>query len=420
VRGRFASLRSIRIFSFGLYFSLKEAGLAADYAARTLSGPESGDGFHDHMIVCERAVDIVEDTIDAFWEKSAGVRILRAQAISPTTSSTCSRDVFNDSTQPSMASPLSEGSSKRERTYGREDDYSMPIRLALPPGAGGYLEPPTTTRSKLPKRGPETWDEVNGKRSERKCDVLIIGASLAGSCLARQLRLKWPDLDIVVIDKKKAFDYWVGEATVPPWADYAIRRCRLGPYLWKKPHAEAWGSFLLRLEEERSAALGAQRVRASRVHVDPSFQIDRATFDRDLCEMNRELGIEVLLGSALGAEGRSAYPDRSQAWTRGRDHGRPASAAATSSMRAGCAPCSRASSDSFRPDTKRLRNSSYWARFTGTRNMDEMGDDAWLRRVGFTERNLSANSYMYRGYWNLADPRHRERSSASASRSMTR
>ncbi len=33
-------------------------------------------------------------------------------------------------------------------------------------------------------------------------DTIIIGASLAGSCLARQLKLKHPDMKITVLDKK--------------------------------------------------------------------------------------------------------------------------------------------------------------------------------------------------------------------------
>src|SRR5262245_57254147 len=69
--------------------------------------------------------------------------------------------------------------------------------------------------------------------NEKQCDVLIIGGALAGGCLARQLILQQPDLKIVVVEKKTKFDWWIGESTVTPWGDYAVRHLQLGPYLWK-------------------------------------------------------------------------------------------------------------------------------------------------------------------------------------------
>jgi len=41
---------------------------------------------------------------------------------------------------------------------------------------------------------------------DKSCDVLIIGAGMAGSCLARQLSLEQPELDVIVIDAKTEFD----------------------------------------------------------------------------------------------------------------------------------------------------------------------------------------------------------------------
>ena len=39
-----------------------------------------------------------------------------------------------------------------------------------------------------------------------QCDVLIIGASMAGSCLARQLKMRPTDMSITVIAKKLEFE----------------------------------------------------------------------------------------------------------------------------------------------------------------------------------------------------------------------
>jgi flavin-dependent dehydrogenase len=58
------------IFSFGLYVSMKEAGIAADAVERYLgsSAPDRDKLLHDHMVETERAIDILEDVLDTFWE----------------------------------------------------------------------------------------------------------------------------------------------------------------------------------------------------------------------------------------------------------------------------------------------------------------------------------------------------------------
>jgi flavin-dependent dehydrogenase len=211
--------------------------------------------------------------------------------------------------------------------------------------------------------------------------------------------MKWPDLDIVIIDKKTQFDYWVGEATVPPWADYVIRHCGLGPYLWKN-HMLKHGVRFFFDSEKKDLPLWELSEFGRREYAPiPSFQIDRAVFDRDLCAMNREIGIEVRLGTALAAKGTdSAIALDAKGGHVVRTTGgviRCRWLVDASGMRAVMAR----QLGILRPDWKRLRTSSYWSRFAGTQNMDRMGDEEWRRRVGFTERNLSSNSYMYRGYW---------------------
>src|SRR5262249_16280556 len=58
------------IFSFGLYRALKEAALAGDAVRDCLAGEprEDGNPFEDYAIRCEKGIDVVEDTIDTFWE----------------------------------------------------------------------------------------------------------------------------------------------------------------------------------------------------------------------------------------------------------------------------------------------------------------------------------------------------------------
>ncbi|HEY5889150.1 MAG TPA: hypothetical protein VIW94_00430, partial [Acidimicrobiia bacterium] len=58
------------IFSFGLYVAMKEAGLVTDQVMGWLDGKgrDSDNPFQDYMLHTERAIDMLEDMIDTFWE----------------------------------------------------------------------------------------------------------------------------------------------------------------------------------------------------------------------------------------------------------------------------------------------------------------------------------------------------------------
>lgn len=245
---------------------------------------------------------------------------------------------------------------------------------------------------------------MTASRPEKKeCDVLILGASLAGSCLARQLRLQLPDLRIIVIDKKRPqdFRYWVGEATVPLWVDYAVRNCQLGPYLWKNHIVKHGVRFFFDSAAKDLPLCQMSEFGRREYPVIASFHLDRATFDLDLVRMNRELGIEVLLGVGTVGRTRRAIELSGQ-------NGQTGHVVATTAGPISCRWLVDATGMSallarklglLCEDWKRVRTACYWSRFSGVGNIDQLGDDAWRRRVGYTERNLSANHYMYRGYW---------------------
>lgn len=58
------------IFSFGLYVAMKEAGLVTDQVMGWLDGKgrDSDNPFQEYMLHTERAIDMLEDMIDTFWE----------------------------------------------------------------------------------------------------------------------------------------------------------------------------------------------------------------------------------------------------------------------------------------------------------------------------------------------------------------
>ncbi len=141
---------------------------------------------------------------------------------------------------------------------------------------------------------------------DKSCDVLIIGAGMAGSCLARQLSLEQPELDVIVIDAKTEFDWWVGESTIEVFDDYAIRVLKLGPYLESK-HITKHGPRFWFDSEQKDLRLTelSEQGRSRYTTLNRGIQIDRAIFDRDLCEINRKNGVEVLLGVRVQGQERA-------------------------------------------------------------------------------------------------------------------
>lgn len=56
------------IFSFGLYVALQESKYATTATVNYLNGRQSENALRDYMIEVESGIDILEDTIDMFWE----------------------------------------------------------------------------------------------------------------------------------------------------------------------------------------------------------------------------------------------------------------------------------------------------------------------------------------------------------------
>ena len=119
------------IFSFGLYVAMKEAGLATHEVMGWLDGKgrDSDNPFQDYMHHTERAIDMLEDMIDTFWENPLAFaymahRKYREQVL----------DMFSGRVYDGM--PVADRDEAlsvfrrllgRERTYDETGEYSIPI-----------------------------------------------------------------------------------------------------------------------------------------------------------------------------------------------------------------------------------------------------------------------------------------------------
>ena len=231
------------------------------------------------------------------------------------------------------------------------------------------------------------------------CDVLIIGAGMAGSCLARQLKLRLPELKVILIDKNEEFDYWVGESTVEMWDHYMTSVLGLGPYL-ERYHMQKHGLRFFFDNEEHSLPVDEMsEFGRSSYHAIPARQIDRSRFDMDMVRMNRELGVDVRLGVKVlnsSKNEKTINIDRENGHT-----------VITSQGDFRCrwlvdsggrnSPITR-QLNLIKPNEDLVKG-SYWCRYQGGKNIDDLGSDSWRARVNHTQRFTSTNHFMYRGYW---------------------
>jgi flavin-dependent dehydrogenase len=127
-------------------------------------------------------------------------------------------------------------------------------------------------------------------------DVVICGGGLAGMTLARQLKLKMPDISIVVIDRFSrplpVAAFKVGESTVESSAHYLANTLQLTNY-FEKHHFHKLG-FRFFLGNAQGSFQERSEVGLSEFHSPYSYQIDRGMFENDLREFNAELGVELL------------------------------------------------------------------------------------------------------------------------------
>lgn len=230
-------------------------------------------------------------------------------------------------------------------------------------------------------------------RTETLCDVLIIGSSMAGACLARQLKIKHPRLNIVVLEKKRQFDYWVGESTLESFWDYAVKDLHLGFYLDTNHLYKHGLRFFYDSPEHDLPIDEMSEVGRSWFHTTPAHQIDRKRFDTDLYRMNIEAGINVRLGTSV----KEINLDREASHTVVASDGQYrckwlVDAAGFASPIGKKLKLIKSNNDNHPID-------SYWGRFKNIVNLDLLGGREWRDRVNHTTRALATTHFMYGGYW---------------------
>ena len=134
---------------------------------------------------------------------------------------------------------------------------------------------------------------------ETKLDVVILGGGLAGSLLARQLRMARPELSMAVFERDTERGFKVGESTVEIAANYLIRRQKLNRYLFMNQLPKNSLRFFFDTPEKDAELHRMSEIGVYHLPPLPSFQLDRARLEQDLIDMNVAMGIDVQLGATV-------------------------------------------------------------------------------------------------------------------------
>lgn len=136
----------------------------------------------------------------------------------------------------------------------------------------------------------------NGTRNN-EVDVIICGGGFAGQTLARQLKLNYPDISILLLEKAsfpvEDAAHKVGESTVDPSAHYLADELQLESYL-REHHLIKHGFRYFWQENGTDCFSQRAEFGLSEYYPFHSYQLDRGRFENDLCRMNIELGVQVI------------------------------------------------------------------------------------------------------------------------------
>jgi len=253
-----------------------------------------------------------------------------------------------------------------------------------------------------------------GPDDVRPHDAIIMGGGLAGLTLALQLRQRFPDIDVLVLERRRhpvpLARHKVGESTVEIGAHYFSEVLGLKAHL-ETSQLRKFG-FRFFFSEGRRDLANVVELGASRPLPVPSYQIDRGLFENFLAEEAQRRGVRfvdaaIIREATLGQRGAP----HTVRWER---QGEAAGDAAvemagnrnaehTSRARWLIDACGRAAllkrQLGLQMDNAHAVH-AVWFRVAKRIELDAWSDDpAWRARTATPTRWLSTNHLVGAGYW---------------------
>lgn len=230
-------------------------------------------------------------------------------------------------------------------------------------------------------------------------EIVIMGGGLAGLTLAMQLRQRFPDLDILVLERKPhplpLAAHKVGESTVEIGAQYFAETLGLREHL-DHDHIRKFG-FRFFWSEYRRDVDQVTELGVRTVFPTPSYQIDRGIFENFLGEEARRRGIEFI-DQAIVRTFELAQGDGDHRVTYEHDGQRHELSCRWLIDAAGRASLIKRKLDLAQPNDHDAN--AVWWRIDERLPIDDWtGNDGWRSECAPPERWRSTNHMVGPGYW---------------------
>ncbi|MGJ7572653.1 NAD(P)/FAD-dependent oxidoreductase [Variovorax sp. RB2P76] len=231
-------------------------------------------------------------------------------------------------------------------------------------------------------------------------DAVIMGGGLAGLTLALQLRRRFADLRVLVLERRAHpvphAAHKVGESSVEIGAHYFDTVLGLKAHMDEKQLRKFGFRFFF--SEGRSDIEGVTEIGASRYLSVPSYQIDRGIFENFLAEEAARLGVHFVdsaLVRRIDLSEDAATPHHIE-WTRGEQtHRTQARWLIDACGRAGMLKRKLGLAEPNAHDVNAV-----WFRIGERIAIDEWSDNTeWRERCNPQSRWLSTNHLVGAGYW---------------------
>jgi FADH2-dependent halogenase len=119
------------IFSFGLTVAMREAQVAAPIIKAYLGGAKRDcpNPLAEYQLSCEKAIDVLEDCLDAFWEQPFAFALIVYSKHTDDMTDMFAGRIYERQPSPALHSfrKLLKREGQREESYETEDVYSIPI-----------------------------------------------------------------------------------------------------------------------------------------------------------------------------------------------------------------------------------------------------------------------------------------------------
>lgn len=238
------------------------------------------------------------------------------------------------------------------------------------------------------------------KSVEPDYDIIFLGGGLASNLIARYLKIKSPQLNILILEKNTRAHHNPGESTVGVTGIFMIRELGLSTYCYLNHLPKNGFRFFFRDAAKAFDISTCSEIGSSILPVIPTYQLDRARLDEDLWDLNRTLGIKVYTGAEVTDVklNQNSKPHELNFKLNSKNNKVSCTWLMNASGRG-----SRAAPvfDELNParNDPDMHTAAAWGRFENIKDIDSLGDEAWRARVGHTSRYLSTNHIMGQGYW---------------------